>query len=184
MLADAGAATATALVLLSRDPAFNVNVARIASEQFDIERIVMLEQGDLKSASLETNGVRVIRPELATMLSIEGAVRFPASFDLLSHQDADMDVGETRLTNRALHKQALRELRLPGDVLIIGVRRFGDRIVAHGDTILELGDVVLLGVADLPEGCGICCRGDCPVTSGRWSEPKCLTGRLRPPPGG
>jgi len=33
---------------------------------------------------------------------------------------------------------------LPGDVLVIGIRRYGERIIAHGETVLELGDVVLL----------------------------------------
>jgi len=144
VLAKAGAATASALVSLSRDPSFNVEVARIASEQFCIERIVMLADNGLNSDDLETSGVHVIRPQLATLLSIEGAVRFPASYDLLSHQDADMDVGEARLTNKVLHKRTLRELHLPGEVLVIGVQRYGERIIAHGETVLELGDVVLM----------------------------------------
>lgn len=144
VLAEAGAATATALVSLSRDPVFNLNVAHIASDKFGIDRIVMLADNGINSDELEASGVQVVHPQLATMLSIEGAVRFPASFDLLSHNDADMDVGETRLTNKALHKRALREIRLPGDVLIIGIRRYGERLVAHGESVLELGDVVLM----------------------------------------
>ncbi|MCP4211674.1 MAG: hypothetical protein GY764_09365 [Halieaceae bacterium] len=144
VLARAGAETAEALVTLSIDHDFNENVAQVASERFGIDRIVTwAEEGDDLNL-LETMGVRTIRPQLATVLSLEGATRFPASFDLLTHQDADMDVGEGQLCNPALHRRAVRDLHLPGDVLVVGIRRNGERIVPHGETILHRGDIVLM----------------------------------------
>ncbi len=144
VLAKAGAETAEALVTLSIDHDFNEDVARVASERFGIDRIVTwAEEGDDLSL-LETIGVRIIRPQLATVLSLEGAARFPASFDLLTHQDADMNVGEGQLCNPTLHRRAVRDLHLPGDALVIGIRRNGERIVPHGETVLHRGDIVLI----------------------------------------
>lgn len=37
-----------------------------------------------------------------------------------------------------------KEARLPGNALVVGVRRHGDVIVPHGDTVLHIGDVLTL----------------------------------------
>lgn len=45
--------------------------------------------------------------------------------------------------------QPLRQVRLPGDALAIGIRRQGDIVVPHGETVLRRGDVMMLvGSAD------------------------------------
>jgi Trk K+ transport system NAD-binding subunit len=35
-------------------------------------------------------------------------------------------------------------VRLPGGVLVLGIRREGEALIPHGDTTLELGDVLTL----------------------------------------
>jgi Trk K+ transport system NAD-binding subunit len=38
----------------------------------------------------------------------------------------------------------LRSIRLPGNALVMGIRRKGEVIVPHGDTTFRLGDEVML----------------------------------------
>jgi len=56
--------------------------------------------------------------------------------------DKNQAIAEVQLQNVALHGMALRELRLPIDVLILSVRRKGSALISHGYTQLELGDWV------------------------------------------
>jgi monovalent cation:H+ antiporter-2, CPA2 family len=53
-------------------------------------------------------------------------------------------VREGKLNNPRLHGRPLRHIRLPGDVLILGLRRSGEALVPRGDTVLQLGDVLML----------------------------------------
>jgi Trk K+ transport system NAD-binding subunit len=55
-----------------------------------------------------------------------------------------MEMRQARLHNRLYFNKPLRNIRLPGDVLVVGVRRGDERIVPHGETILRAGDVLLL----------------------------------------
>lgn len=38
----------------------------------------------------------------------------------------------------------LRRVRLPGNVLVLGIRRAGEALVPHGDTVLQKGDIMML----------------------------------------
>jgi trk system potassium uptake protein TrkA len=38
----------------------------------------------------------------------------------------------------------MRRVHLPGDSLVIGLRRKGDVLVPHGDTRLQRGDILML----------------------------------------
>jgi Trk K+ transport system NAD-binding subunit len=95
-------------------------------------------------------GVRVVQPQLATALAIEGALHFPATFDMLVNQTDNVTVREAVLSNRQLNAWPLRRLRLPGGALVLGLRRDGEVLVPRGDTVVYLGDVLML--VGEPEG--------------------------------
>jgi Trk K+ transport system NAD-binding subunit len=51
--------------------------------------------------------------------------------------------------NDALEGRTLRDLNLPGDVLIVALRRDGELLIPHGNTRLEMGDrLTLVGSPD------------------------------------
>jgi Trk K+ transport system NAD-binding subunit len=55
-----------------------------------------------------------------------------------------MDVVDVSLRNAALAGLSLQQVRLPGDALVLGLRRQGDIVVPHGETVLQLGDILML----------------------------------------
>jgi Trk K+ transport system NAD-binding subunit len=90
---------------------------------------------------LQSMGVKVVQPALATAMALEGALKFPTIFDLLLDQDREnIDVSEVVLGNSTLAGMPLRQLRLPGDVLVLSIQRDESVIVPHGDNILQIGD--------------------------------------------
>jgi CPA2 family monovalent cation:H+ antiporter-2 len=89
-------------------------------------------------------GVRAVQPALATAMALEGALRFPATFDILAEHGDDVEIGEARVRNLRVAGRPLRQVRLPGNALVMGIRRKGEVVVPHGDTAFRLGDVVML----------------------------------------
>ena len=144
-LRQAGAHKAAALVCLSAEPSFNEQVCKLALQAFGVENVITWQPDDQRRLDrVERMGVKVIYPGMATLMALEGSVLFPESYDVISHQAEDMEMRQVRLRNRRYHHRALKEVRLPGDVLVVRVRRGEERIVPHGETELQLGDVLLL----------------------------------------
>jgi CPA2 family monovalent cation:H+ antiporter-2 len=142
-LESAAAATARALVDLTSNNEETLEICRLAREAFHIPLVISrVSEVDL-IPRLQSAGIKVVQPALATAMALEGALRYPGLFDVLTSQEGDdLDVMEVRLDNQQLAGLQLRQLRLPGDALILSLARTGGVIVPHGETRLELGDVL------------------------------------------
>ena len=145
VLKAAGVDEAANFICLSTRSDFNEKVCKMALQDFGVENVVtwQREEGH-RMDGLEHMGVKVIYPGLATLMALEGSVLFPESYDIISHRTEDMEMRQARLRNRLYFNKPLRNIRLPGDVLVVGIRRGSERIVPHGETILRPGDVLLL----------------------------------------
>ncbi len=138
----AGASRAAALICVTANAAVREAACVLARERFGIP-VVVARVGSLTSAErLRRLGVRVVQPGLATVIALEGALRFPTAFDILAHQDEDVEVGEVVVRNRRMTGIPLRRLHLPGNALILSIRRDRAVIVPHGDVVLRPGDRV------------------------------------------
>ncbi len=143
-LARAHAATADGLISLSTDPVLTESICRMARERFGIPKVIA-RVGDVGEArSLQTIGVRVVQPAMATVMALEGALRYPTAFDVLVNQEDDVEVRERELSNPALSERSLRSVNLPGNTLVLSLRREGTVLVPDGDTILRMGDCIAL----------------------------------------
>ncbi len=145
VLRKAGAEQAYALICLSAEPEFNRQVCRLGLQQFGIENVVTWQPDERhRLEDLERLGVKVVYPNMATLMALEGSVLFPESYDIISHQAEDMIMRQVQLRNPRYHGRTLRQMRLPGDVLVVRIRRQDERVVPHGETELKLGDALLL----------------------------------------
>jgi Trk K+ transport system NAD-binding subunit len=116
----------------------------MASERFSIPHLIAQANDAGIAAQLASAGVRVVQPQLATALALEGALHFPAAFDILSDHDDGVEIREIALNNPKLEGQPLRRVRLPGDALILGLRRNREVLVPNGNTKLQQGDLLML----------------------------------------
>ncbi len=145
VLQTAGIGDVRNFICLSTRPEFNERVCRQAVQDFGVDNVITWQREEGKRLeNLERLGVKVIYPGLATLMALEGSVLFPESYDLISHQAEDMEMRQARLRNRRFFNRPLRDTRLPGDVLVVGIRRGSERIVPHGETVLKPEDVLLL----------------------------------------
>jgi Kef-type K+ transport system membrane component KefB len=139
-LEDAGASQARVLLDLTADSEETLQVCQLGKEKYAIP-LVVSRIGDVELIPyLQEIGIKVVQPELATAMALEGAIHYPTAFDVLVHQTEDIDVTEIEISNPLITGTRLGEIRLPGDVLILSVGRDNTVMIPHGDTVLRLHD--------------------------------------------
>lgn len=146
-LRSAGAETAESLLVLTQDPLLTFAVCSMAQETFGIPNIVAGVAEISTIQQLQHMDVRVVQPALATAMALEGALRFPTAFDVLTHQSGeDVEIAEVILRNRQFTGIPLHQISLPGNAVLLSVKREHIVIVPNGDTVLSEGDhIALLG---------------------------------------
>ncbi|MDA3891097.1 MAG: cation:proton antiporter [Salinivirgaceae bacterium] len=89
-------------------------------------------------------GALVIDPATAFVNLLQHFVRSPLATSLLMGMEPDKDTLDVVVEDKNLFGMALRNLRLPTDVLVLSVKRKGQLIISHGYTRLRQGDVVTI----------------------------------------
>jgi Trk K+ transport system NAD-binding subunit len=89
-------------------------------------------------------GALVIDPSTAFVNLLQHFVRSPLATSLLMGMETDKDTLDVIVQDKNLFGMALRNLRLPSDVLVLSVKRKGQLIISHGYTRLRKGDVVTI----------------------------------------
>lgn len=89
-------------------------------------------------------GALVIDPATAFVNLLQHFVRSPLATSLLMGMEPDKDTLDVVVNDQNLFGMALRNLRLPSDVLVLSVKRKGQMIISHGYTRLRKGDVVTM----------------------------------------
>ncbi len=134
--------TAT-LIAADSDEEINLQVARTAKSRYGIPNVIAVVNSSHYLPLLQTLGIRPVQPSISMLVALEGAIQFPAAFDLISQLEG-VGITEGVLSNPQLVQQALKNLQWPGGVLVMGVRRGQETIIPHGNTVLNRGDIVML----------------------------------------
>jgi Kef-type K+ transport system membrane component KefB/Trk K+ transport system NAD-binding subunit len=142
VLAQAKAEEAEGLVALCTNPNETRRVLAVARERFQIP-ILVARVGEVEGMSnLRDEGVRVVQPAIATAIALQGALWYPTTFDLLVDQEDGVEVRDAVMNNVDLRGSRIRGLRLPGNALVLSIRRDGSVLVPDGETRLKIGDRV------------------------------------------
>ena len=94
-------------------------------------------------------GVTAVNAALDRAALLTLVIRNPALYQLLSDREVDKEIREIEVSNPQSAGGTLRDLSLPGDVLVVALYRQGELIVPHGNTRIEAGDrLTLMGSAE------------------------------------
>lgn len=138
-----------AIVAMLDNDADNYRACELAYTHFGIpRRIVRLNDYAWADRFTELDAL-VVYPTSAVVNLLAQFVRAPQSAALLLQQDPASKTVQVTVTDPDVSGLLLRDLRLPGDVLVLGITRDGTSIVPHGHTRLRLNDeVVLIGAPE------------------------------------
>ncbi|MFC0875861.1 monovalent cation:proton antiporter family protein [Saccharicrinis sp. FJH2] len=107
------------------------------------KKVVIVRLSDRKNLKKFYDlGALVIDPSTAFVNLLQHFVRSPLATSLLMGMEPDKDTLDVTVADKSLFGMALRNLRLPLDVLILSVKRKGNIIITHGYTRLRKGDVL------------------------------------------
>lgn len=135
-----------ALVAMLPNDAENLAACQIACEAYGCKRIIVRLNDISLADQFKAFDALVVHPAAAMVNLLDQYVRAPQSAALLMHSDPTHDITQITVTNRDIHGMLVRDLRLPGDVLILDVQRNGHSLVPNGYTKIQRNDeITLLG---------------------------------------
>lgn len=134
---------AEAVVLLLTDEE-NYEICELLYEYIGTRDIVVRLNDRKNFDKFHDLGVKIVDPSTAIFNLLFDYVRSPQTTSLLLGMERDQGTIDLEVCDQKLHGTALRDLRLPNDVIILSVTRGDQMIISHGYTVLRLGDIVSL----------------------------------------
>ena len=137
-------ATARALVCTYDDPEVAYRVCELAKNVYQVPHVVVQLTDPSKCTRFDALGVTTMNAALDRPLLLALLARTPALYSLFSRSDDNKEVCEVVVANGQDVDKPLRELKLPGGLLALAIRRDGELLVPHGNTRLCRNDRLTL----------------------------------------
>ncbi|MDF1571477.1 MAG: cation:proton antiporter [Bacteroidales bacterium] len=137
----AGASKAEVIVLMLSDQE-NVSICDIVYEHVGTKEIVVRLNDRKYFKHFNDLGAQIVEPYTAVIGLLDHFVRAPIATSLILGMDARQDAEDFEVRDKRFHGMAIRDLKLPADLLILSVKRKGHMVVTHGYTRLRKKDIV------------------------------------------
>ncbi len=131
-------------ILLMLSDEENLKICQRVYENFGTKGIVVRLNDRSYFQSFHEMGILIVDPDTAIVSLMDNFVRSPVAASLLLGMEEEQSTVDLQVRDRSIHGMALRNLRLPADVIILSVKRRGQTIISHGYTRLRIGDVVTI----------------------------------------
>ncbi len=122
----------------------NYKICQIAFEHFGTKDIIVRLNDHRNFKKFHDLGVLIVDPRTSIVNLLFHFVRSPIATSILLGIEREQDTVDIEVVNPDIAGQALRDLRLASDVLVLSVNRGGNTVISHGYTRLRLGDVITL----------------------------------------
>jgi Trk K+ transport system NAD-binding subunit len=132
-----------AFLALNEDGESNLKSCRLAREKGIRNIVAYVVNPDLLPQFNALN-VQAYTPAVKRITLITMMARSPDAFNLLSSYEDKHDTIEIDLNNRTMVEKPIRDLKLPGNCLVLAIRRNEELLVPRGNTELRSGDRITL----------------------------------------
>jgi len=122
----------------------NYQICEQAFEDFGTKDIIVRLHDREYFDRFHEFGALIVEPSTAIVSLLDHFVRSPHATSLLLGMEENQDTVMLEVKNPNLHGMALRNLRLPHDIIVLSVTRGGQMIISHGYTRLRKNDIVTL----------------------------------------
>jgi len=139
--ADIKKAEAAVLMLTDNE---NLAVAEDLYEHVGTKDIVVRLNHRYNFEKFHKLGCLIVDPSTAIVSLMDHFVRSPQAASLLLGMEENQDTMDVEVLNQDLRGLALRDLRLPADIIILSIKRGGHMIITHGYTRLRIGDTLTM----------------------------------------
>jgi Trk K+ transport system NAD-binding subunit/Kef-type K+ transport system membrane component KefB len=126
------------------DDAQNLQICELAYQHFGTASLVARLSDRSQQPRFEELGAMTVEPVTAMVSLLDQLVRSPSAASILLDLDEGFNIDDIDVRDPALNGLAVRDLGLPEDMLVLGIRRGRQTVISHGYTRLRLGDRVTL----------------------------------------
>ena len=134
-----------ALLILSRDDDQNLALATRA-KALGSENVVVVVNDPNRLPAFQALDVKTFTSAIHRGTMITMMARNPDALAMLTTARENRELAEAQMCNPDIAGARLRNLGLPGDFLVLSLRRNGDLLVPRGETTVEVGDrLTILG---------------------------------------
>lgn len=130
-----------AIVLMLSDEE-NAQICSLVYENIGTKEVIVRLRDRSYINRFHEHGALIVEPSTAMVSLLDHFVRAPIATSLLLGMEENQDTVDIEVLDKNIHGIAIRDLRLPNDVIILSVTRKDHMIVTHGYTRLRLGDTV------------------------------------------
>jgi len=135
---------AKAVICTSSHADHNIRVCSLVKSTYGIGHVVVQVNDPRHRSRFEQMGVRTLNPVMDRVAMFALLGRNPALYQLITRTDDDKEVAEVVMGNTSFTNMPLRKLSLPGDLLVLALRRRNELPVPQGNTQPSLGDQLTL----------------------------------------
>ena len=134
---------ADSVVIAIEDEGVSTEICRICKNYFSKNNLIILSSQGNKLKGETLYGAQRISPDLATAALAQSYINNPNTYNLL-FTESDFGIIELELNNPDLFNTALSRITLPGNSLILSIKRGKDKIIPHGSNVIEQGDILTI----------------------------------------
>lgn len=122
----------------------NLKICEIAYEHCGTKDLIVRLHEHSNFEEFQKLGVLIVEPSTSIVNLLFHFVRSPIATSILLGMEGHKDTVDLEVVNPDMQGMALRDLRLPNDVLVLSVKRGGNTVISHGYTRLRRGDLVTI----------------------------------------
>ncbi|MRT93573.1 cation:proton antiporter [Ancylomarina sp. 16SWW S1-10-2] len=138
-----GADKADSFVLFYQDEE-SLEICELAYEHFGTRHLVVRLNNRKFMKRFNELGALIVEPASMLINLMDHLVRSPIATSIILGMDENQDTVDVEMQNQDFHGMSLRELQMPGDIIILATKRNESPIISTGYTRLRMGDVLTL----------------------------------------
>ncbi|MCF6242992.1 MAG: cation:proton antiporter [Bacteroidales bacterium] len=120
----------------------NRGICEIVYEHFGTRALIVRLNEQSNVEEFRNMGALIVEPSTSIVNLLFHFAQSPVATSILLGLEEHKETIDIEVVNPDIKGLALRDLRLPGDILILSVKRGGNTVISHGYTRLRIGDVV------------------------------------------
>jgi Kef-type K+ transport system membrane component KefB/Trk K+ transport system NAD-binding subunit len=129
----------SSVLILSRDDDQNLTLATQA-KALSAQNVVVVVNDPNRLPEFQALGVKTFTSAIHRVTMITMMARNPDALAMLTTARENRELAEVQMRNPVIAGARLRNLGLPGDFLVLSLRRNLDLMVPRGETTVEIGD--------------------------------------------
>lgn len=132
--------TVKTLIATTNDDTFNLSICLLAKEEYNITNLMSVVNDYSQIEVFKNQKIDPINNIDSIADNFVNKIVSPEGYAILAREDEEIMIADMWVTNPAYDGLAIKDITLPGNTLIVQIKRDSDHIIPHGKTIINLND--------------------------------------------